>query len=139
MAGRVPWQYLENIVALDPSTRRLLLVEDNQDDVILTLRAFKRSGITNPIDVVRDGQEALDYLFFTGPQAHRENTIPPAVILLDLQLPRVSGLDVLRRLRTDPRTHLQPVVIMTSSKEQQGVVRHNDAGHARAAGRYVDL
>src|SRR6266849_4551325 len=91
----------------------ILLVEDNQADVLLTLRAFKKSGISNEIVVVRDGQEALDYLFGTGPYAGRENFVLPAIVLLDLQLPRVSGLDVLRRIRTDPRTHHQPVVILT--------------------------
>jgi two-component system response regulator len=106
----------------------ILLVEDNQADVLLTLRAFKKGGMSNEIVVARDGQEALDYLFGTGPFADRENFVLPAVVLLDLRLPRVSGLDVLRRIRTDPRTHHQPVVILTSSNEDRDVVAGYDSG-----------
>jgi two-component system response regulator len=115
-------------VERDKNARVILLVEDNQADVLLTLRAFKKSGMSNEIVVMRDGQEALDYLFGTGPFADRENFVLPAVVLLDLQLPRVSGLDVLRRIRSDPRTYHQPVVILTSSNEDRDVVAGCDSG-----------
>jgi two-component system response regulator len=110
------------------AARTILLVEDNQADVLLTLRAFKRSGFANPITVVRDGQEALDYFFGTGTDAERPHFEPPAVVLLDLQLPRVPGHDVLRRLRANPTTRLQPVVILTSSNEDQDIVASYDNG-----------
>lgn len=93
----------------------ILLVEDNEDDVALTRRAFKKNHITNELVVMRDGVEALDYLFA------REPAEMPAVILLDLKLPRVDGIEVLRRLRADPRTALLRVVVLTSSKEEQDV------------------
>lgn len=98
----------------------ILLVEDNPDDEVLTLRAFSKNQITNPVVVARDGVEALDYLFHTGPHAGREPAAP-AVMLLDLKLPRIDGLEVLRRVRADERTALLPVVILTTSREQQDI------------------
>ncbi len=104
------------------SNRTMLLVEDNPDDVALTLRALKKHLITNKVVLMRDGQEALDYLFGGG---EHEGCAPkelPAVILLDLKLPKVDGLEVLQQLRADKRTKLVPVVVLTSSKEQQDMV-----------------
>ena len=100
----------------------ILLVEDNPDDVELTLRAFKNSNIRNEIVVARDGAEALDYLFVTGAYAGRDADIMPAVILLDLRLPKIEGPEVLRRIRADEQTKLLPVVILTSSNEEQDLV-----------------
>jgi two-component system, response regulator len=100
----------------------ILLVEDNPDDVELTLIAFKEAKVTNRVKVARDGAEALDFLFCTGAFADRDPTDWPKVILLDLKLPRVSGLEVLRRIRADPKTKLQPVVILTSSREERDIV-----------------
>ena len=101
--------------------RPILLVEDNPDDEALTLRAFAKNKIANPVIVARDGVEALDYLFGTGSHAGRDLRIMPAVVLLDLKLPRVDGLEVLRRVRADARTALLPVVVLTTSKEQQDI------------------
>ena len=100
----------------------ILLVEDNPDDELLTLRALERSHIANEVVVVRDGAEALDYLFATGPYAGGDGSPLPQVVLLDLRLPRIDGLEVLRRLRADPRTRLLPVVILTSSDEERDIV-----------------
>ncbi len=97
----------------------ILLVEDNPDDEALTLRAFKRNNIQNEIVVAHDGVEALDYLFGTGVHAGRDLSVMPQVILLDLKLPRIEGLEVLRQLRAGERTKLLPVVILTSSNEEQ--------------------
>jgi len=106
----------------------ILLVEDNPDDEALTLRAFKKNHISNNVVVVRDGAEALEYLFGTGRHAARDMNVSPQVILLDLKLPKVDGLEVLRRIRADERTKLIPVVIMTSSKEEQDLVRSYSLG-----------
>ncbi|MBN8441728.1 MAG: response regulator [Thauera sp.] len=95
----------------------ILVVEDNPDDEALTLRAFGKNGITNPVVVAHDGVEALDYLFGTGSHAGRGTTTLPAVVLLDLKLPRIDGLEVLRRIRADDRTALLPVVVLTTSRE----------------------
>lgn len=95
----------------------ILLVEDNSDDRILTLRALKKSKVTNEVIVVEDGAEALDYLFCTGTYAGRPDGSLPQLVLLDLKLPKVDGLEVLRRLRADARTRLLPVVILTTSNE----------------------
>ena len=103
------------------SERPILLVEDNPDDEALTLRAFHKNRIANEVVVARDGVEALDYLFGTGVYAGRDLSVAPAVILLDLKLPRVDGLEVLRRVRADARTNLLPVVILTTSREQQDI------------------
>ena len=97
--------------------RPILLVEDNPDDEALTLHAFSRNRITNPVVVVHDGVEAVDYLFGTGAFAGRDLSVMPAVVLLDLKLPRIDGLEVLRRIRADARTTLLPVVVLTTSRE----------------------
>ena len=97
----------------------ILLVEDNPQDEMLILRALRKANLANRIDVARDGQQALDYLFCQGEFASRNPEEPPAVVLLDISLPRLSGLEVLERLRADPRTSLLPVVILTSSDEDR--------------------
>jgi len=111
----------------------ILLVEDNPDDVELTLRAFKKSNIQNEVVVARDGAEALDYLFVTGIYAGRDADTVPAVILLDLKLPKIDGMEVLRRIRGDERTKLFPVVILTSSKEEQDLIN----GYKLGANSYI--
>jgi two-component system, response regulator len=110
------------------AVRTILLVEDNANDELLTLRAFKKSQISNPVVVARDGVEALDFLFRRDAFAARDPADDPAVILLDLKLPRVDGLEVLRALRADPRTHLLPVVVLTSSSEDQDLVSSYSLG-----------
>jgi len=100
------------------STKNILLVEDNPQDEMLTLRALRRANLANHIDVVRDGQQALDYLFREGEFIEREDLGLPAMVLLDIGLPRLSGLEVLERLRSDMRTKLLPVIILTSSDEE---------------------
>jgi two-component system, response regulator len=115
------------------SSQIILLVEDNADDELLTTRAFKKHAIKNEIVVARDGAEALDYLFCTGAHASRDPNIRPQVVLLDLNLPRISGLDVLRRVRADDRTKGLPVVVLTSSKEEEDIVR----SYALGANGYV--
>lgn len=106
----------------------ILLVEDNPDDEALTVRAFKKSNIGNEVAVVRDGVEALDWLFATGDHVGRDTSIEPQIILLDLKLPRLDGLEVLRRIRADERTALIPVVVMTSSKEEEDVLKSYQLG-----------
>ena len=100
----------------------ILLVEDNPDDEALTLRALKKSNVVNEVVVARDGVEALDYLFGTGAHEGRDTGGMPQVVLLDLKLPRVDGLEVLRRMRADERTRLLPVVVLTTSNEQRDIV-----------------
>jgi two-component system, response regulator len=100
----------------------ILLVEDNPDDEALTLRALKTNNIHNEVVVVRDGAQALDYLFATGPHAGRNVNELPAVTLLDLKLPKIDGLEVLRRVRADERTRTLPIVILTSSTEERDVI-----------------
>lgn len=100
----------------------ILLVEDNPNDVELTIHAFAKHKLTNRIHVVRDGAEALDFLFCTGPYASRDANAPPKVILLDLKLPKVDGLEVLRRVKADNRTRKIPVVVLTSSGEERDLV-----------------
>ncbi len=111
----------------------ILLVEDNADDEVLTRRALKKNNIGNELVVARDGAEALDYLFGMGVYEGRDLSVMPQVILLDLKLPKVDGLEVLRRLRADERTKLLPVVILTSSKEQQDLVN----GYGYGANSYI--
>ncbi|MBS3916193.1 MAG: response regulator [Sulfuritalea sp.] len=108
--------------------RPILLVEDNPDDEALTLRAFNKNRIGNQVVVARDGVEALDYLFGNGHHAGRDLSIMPAVVLLDLKLPRIDGLEVLRRIRANERTSLLPVVILTTSKEQQDIYEGYNLG-----------
>jgi CheY-like chemotaxis protein len=111
----------------------ILLVEDNPDDETLTTRALTKNNIANQIVVAHDGVEALDYLFGTGVYADRDTSLQPALILLDLKLPKVDGFEVLRRLRVDARTRLLPVVILTSSIEEQDLV----TGYGLGANSYV--
>ncbi len=111
----------------------ILLVEDNPDDEALTLRALKKNNIRNRVVVKRDGAEALDFLFCTGPDAARDPRDAPQVILLDLKLPKIDGLEVLRRVRADERTRLLPVVILTSSREEQDLIN----GYGYGANSYV--
>ena len=101
----------------------ILLVEDNNDDVELTLHALRKENLANHIHVARDGEEALEFIFCTGPHAERSFDHPPRLILLDLKLPKVDGMEVLRRLKGDPRTSTIPVVILTSSKEERDLVK----------------
>lgn len=110
------------------SEKIILLVEDNPDDQALAIRALKRSNILNEIVVAHDGVEALDFLFATGAHANRDKNIQPAVILLDLKLPRIDGIEVLRRLRADDRTKLLPVVVLTTSNEDQDVINSYSLG-----------
>ena len=110
------------------SVRTLLLVEDNQQDELLTLRALRKANLANQVEVVRDGQQALDYLFGEGEFAQRAGRELPAVVLLDIHLPRVGGLDVLARLRADARTRLVPIVILTSSDEQRDRLQSYESG-----------
>jgi two-component system, response regulator len=100
----------------------ILLVEDNQDEVDLALRSFARNNSPHKVVVARDGQEALDFLFGAGAHAGRDLSVMPAVVLLDLKLPKVSGLDVLRRMRADARTRHVPVAILTSSEEDRDMI-----------------
>lgn len=113
--------------------REILLVEDNDDDRALTLRALRKNNITNEVVLAKDGVEALDYLFGTGAHAGRDTREQPALVLLDLKLPKLDGLEVLRRLRGDPRTRLLPVVILTSSKEDRDLLD----GYSLGANSYV--
>lgn len=108
---------------------KILLIEDNPDDEMLTLRAFKKSNLKNELIVMRDGAQALDFLF----NVEKSSADLPGLILLDLKLPKVDGLEVLQRIRTDERTKLLPVVILTSSKEQEDLVR----SYALGANSYV--
>ena len=108
--------------------KTILLVEDNPQDEMLILRALRKVHLANQVDVVRDGQQALDYLFMEGEFAGRGNSDLPAVVLLDINLPRVSGLDVLARLRANQRTHLMPVVILTSSDEERDRLSSYESG-----------
>jgi CheY-like chemotaxis protein len=106
----------------------ILLVEDNPDDEALAVRALKRHNIVNEIVVAHDGVEALDYLFGTGMYDGRNTDVQPQVILLDLKLPKLDGLDVLRRLRDDERTRLLPVVVLTSSNEEKDIIESYHLG-----------
>jgi two-component system response regulator len=120
-------------------TKIILLVEDNQDDEELALLAFKKGQVVNTVVVARDGVEALDYLFGTGPHAGRDVAMLPQVMLLDLKLPKVSGLEVLRRVRADPRTRRLPVVILTSSREEEDLIQGYDLGANSYVRKPVDF
>ena len=110
------------------SKKIILLVEDNPDDELLAIRALKKNNISNEVVVARDGVEALDYLFGTGAHAGRDMREMPQIILLDLKLPKIDGLEVLRRLRSDERTKLLPVVVLTSSREEQDLTESYSLG-----------
>ena len=106
----------------------ILLVEDNQDDLDMTLRALRKANLTNRIQTVRDGAEALEFIFCQGAFAGRKFENPPKVILLDLKLPKIDGMEVLKRIKTDARTKMIPVVVLTSSKEQKDVIESYNLG-----------
>ena len=111
----------------------ILLVEDNEDDALLTVRALNRNNILNEVVIARDGAEALDYLFCTGSHAQRDSAVMPQVVLLDLNLPKVNGLQVLERIRQDERTRLLPVVILTTSNEEVDMIK----SYALGANSYI--
>jgi two-component system, response regulator len=108
--------------------KTILLVEDNADDEELTIRALKKNNVTNSLVVARDGVEALDFLFGTGAYTGRDTALLPGLVLLDLKLPKIDGLEVLRRIRADPRTRRMPVTVLTSSREEQDLIKSYDLG-----------
>jgi CheY-like chemotaxis protein len=108
--------------------KTILLVEDNADDEELTVRALKKNNVTNDLAIARDGAEALDYLYGTGTYAGRDTAVLPGLVLLDLKLPKIDGLEVLRHIRADERTRRMPVVVLTSSKEEQDIVKSYELG-----------
>jgi two-component system, response regulator len=117
----------------------ILLVEDNRDDEELTMRALRKNNIANQVVVAHDGAEALDYLFAACDHSGRDITDAPAVVLLDLKLPKVGGLEVLRRIRGDERTRRTPVVVLTSSKEEQDMIQSYDSGGNSYVRKPVDF
>jgi two-component system response regulator len=117
----------------------ILLVEDNPNDVELTLHALKRNKLANHIEVVRDGAEALEYIFATGSYADRKMENSPKVILLDLKLPKVDGLEVLRRIKSDARTKHIPVVMLTSSREERDIIESYQMGVNSIISKPVDF
>jgi two-component system response regulator len=124
---------------MDQMSKTILLVEDNPDDAKLTLRAFKRNNMLNPIVVARDGVEALDFLFARSAYAERAGKPPPTLIILDLKLPKLDGLGVLKAIRGDARTRLIPVVILTSSKEEQDLIQSYSLGANSYVRKPVDF
>jgi two-component system response regulator len=124
---------------MNENSIEILLVEDNPADVELALHALKKNNLANRIQVVRDGAEALDYIFATGVYAGRDINHSPKVILLDLKLPKVSGLDVLRRIKSDERTRSIPVVVLTSSREERDVVESYKLGVNSYIAKPVDF
>jgi two-component system, response regulator len=124
---------------MESSSKTILLVEDNPDDVALTLRAFKRNNMVNPVVVARDGVDALDYLFARGAHAERAGKPQPTLIILDLKLPKIDGRGVLKAVRADERTRLTPVVILTSSKEEQDMVESYSLGANSYVRKPVDF
>jgi len=115
------------------ANKTILLVEDNEDDIALTLRAFEKQKLVNKIFVVRDGAEALEYLFFRGKYQDRPSADMPQVVLLDIKLPKVGGLEVLKQIRENDATRLLPVVILTSSQEEKDMIQ----GYSLGANSYV--
>jgi two-component system response regulator len=124
---------------MDQMSKSILLVEDNPDDAKLTLRAFKQNNMPHPVVVVRDGVEALEFLFARGAHAERAGKPLPTLIILDLKLPKLDGLGVLRALRGDERTRLIPVVILTSSKEEQDLIQSYSLGANSYVRKPVDF
>jgi two-component system response regulator len=131
------WELVETLAPRRDRDRMndgvILLVEDNPDDELLAMRALRKNNVMNEVVVARNGVEALDYLFASGPHAGRDTSTMPRLILLDLKLPKVDGLEVLKRLRSDERTRLLPVVILTSSKEREDMLK----GYGLGANSYV--
>lgn len=121
------------------TTKLVLLVEDNPDDEALTIRSLRKANVANDIDVVRDGKEAIEYLFREGDHADRDPPHMPGLVLLDLKLPKLDGIEVLQRLRADPRTRFIPVVILTSSSEDDDVVRSYESGANSYVRKPVDF
>lgn len=117
----------------------ILLVEDNPDDEELTTRSLRKAKIANEIIVARDGQEAIDFLFCEGRFSNRDKSKTPAVVLLDLKLPKLNGIDVLKRLRSDPRTNIIPVVVLTSSSEDEDMLNSYESGANSYVRKPVDF
>ena len=117
----------------------ILLVEDNPRDEALTLRALRKSNIVNDVIVVRDGVEAIDYFFGTGSSNGRDTSVMPQLVLLDLKLPKVGGLEVLRQIRADERTRRLPVVVFTSSSEEEDMIKSYDLGANSYVRKPVDF
>lgn len=113
---------------MKPFDAEILLIEDNQDDLDLTLHALKRENLANNILIARDGEEALDFFFCRGNYAERNMDSPPRLVLLDLKLPKVNGIEVLQQVKSDPRTKSIPIVVLTSSKEELDLVRSYNFG-----------
>jgi two-component system, response regulator len=124
---------MPNYSAPGSDSKLILLIEDNIDDERLTLRALRKNNIMNEVVVACDGQEAIDYLFGSGSYAGRDTSVMPAVVILDLKLPKLSGLEVLKRIRTDPQTKRLPVVVLTASEEEGQI----DESYALGANSYI--